>query len=164
MSANPACVEILNSGTLRGTRSKVLRDIGKYLHGEAVGWGMIAATRRQLRSVCFRQGFWRSLVSDRARWPPSALAGAPSSLIGAMQADKKTRAGRFAFVLPERIGKVRCGGRSASASARTSPRDVRLFGFTENDRCTAERPSRHASEGVLNEAEAAAHVRKCWAA
>jgi 3-dehydroquinate synthetase len=26
-----------------------------------------------------------------------------------MQADKKTRAGRLRFVLPERIGKVRCG-------------------------------------------------------
>jgi 3-dehydroquinate synthetase len=26
-----------------------------------------------------------------------------------MQADKKTRAGRLRFVLPEKIGKVRCG-------------------------------------------------------
>ena len=30
-------------------------------------------------------------------------------LIAAMQADKKTRAGRLRFVLPERIGAVRCG-------------------------------------------------------
>jgi len=30
-------------------------------------------------------------------------------LIAAMQADKKTRAGRLRFVLPERIGMVRCG-------------------------------------------------------
>jgi 3-dehydroquinate synthetase len=33
----------------------------------------------------------------------------PPRLITAMQADKKTRAGRLRFVLPERIGTVRCG-------------------------------------------------------
>jgi 3-dehydroquinate synthetase len=30
-------------------------------------------------------------------------------MIAAMQADKKTRGGRLRFVLPERIGAVRCG-------------------------------------------------------
>ncbi len=33
----------------------------------------------------------------------------PARLIVAMQADKKTRAGHLRFVLPERIGTVRCG-------------------------------------------------------
>jgi len=33
----------------------------------------------------------------------------PAKIIAAMQADKKTRAGRLRFVLPERIGVVRCG-------------------------------------------------------
>jgi 3-dehydroquinate synthase len=33
----------------------------------------------------------------------------PERLIAAMQADKKTRAGRLRFVLPERIGTVLCG-------------------------------------------------------
>jgi 3-dehydroquinate synthetase len=30
-------------------------------------------------------------------------------MIAAMQADKKTRAGHLRFVLPERVGAVRCG-------------------------------------------------------
>ena len=38
-------------------------------------------------------------------WPSAS----PARFIAAMQADKKTRAGRLRFVLPERIGKVRCG-------------------------------------------------------
>jgi 3-dehydroquinate synthetase len=38
-------------------------------------------------------------------WPKVPAA----RLIAAMQADKKTRAGRLRFVLPERIGKVRWG-------------------------------------------------------
>ena len=38
-------------------------------------------------------------------WPSVA----PLKLIAAMQADKKTRAGRLRFVLPEHIGRVRCG-------------------------------------------------------
>ena len=38
-------------------------------------------------------------------WP----AVSPARLVAAMQADKKTRAGRLRFVLPERIGKVQCG-------------------------------------------------------
>jgi len=37
----------------------------------------------------------------------------PARLVAAMQADKKTRAGRLRFVLPERIGKVRCGAEVA---------------------------------------------------
>ena len=38
-------------------------------------------------------------------WPSIS----PARLVAAMQADKKTRAGHLRFVLPERIGKVRCG-------------------------------------------------------
>jgi 3-dehydroquinate synthetase len=33
----------------------------------------------------------------------------PAKLIALMQADKKTRAGKLRFVLPERVGRVRCG-------------------------------------------------------
>jgi len=33
----------------------------------------------------------------------------PARLIAAMQADKKTRAGRLRFVLPDGMGTVRCG-------------------------------------------------------
>ena len=55
----------------------------------------------------------RSCKSDRARvgplpaWPVKLLPAA--QLVAAMQADKKTRAGRLRFVLPERVGTVQCG-------------------------------------------------------
>jgi 3-dehydroquinate synthase len=44
-------------------------------------------------------------VGPLPAWP-SVL---PAQLIAAMQADKKTRAGHLRFVLPDRIGQVRCG-------------------------------------------------------
>ena len=44
-------------------------------------------------------------VGPLPAWPAVSAA----QLIAAMQADKKTRAGHLRFVLPERIGKVRCG-------------------------------------------------------
>jgi 3-dehydroquinate synthetase len=46
-----------------------------------------------------------SRVGPLPHWPSAS----PARLIAAMQADKKTRAGRSRFVLPERIGKVCCG-------------------------------------------------------
>jgi 3-dehydroquinate synthetase len=44
-------------------------------------------------------------VGPLPAWPSIAA----EKIIAAMQADKKTRAGRLRFVLPERIGRVRCG-------------------------------------------------------
>jgi 3-dehydroquinate synthetase len=46
-----------------------------------------------------------ALVGPLPAWPLIPVA----KLIAAMQADKKTRAGHLRFVLPERIGLVRCG-------------------------------------------------------
>ena len=44
-------------------------------------------------------------VGPLPAWPSIPAA----QMIDAMQADKKTRAGRLRFVLPERVGTVQCG-------------------------------------------------------
>jgi 3-dehydroquinate synthetase len=49
-----------------------------------------------------------SLIASVGPLPPWPNAS-PLRLIDAMRADKKTRSGRLRFVLPEKIGKVRCG-------------------------------------------------------
>lgn len=103
--------EILNFGHTFAHALESATRYRKYLHGEAVGWGMIAAaklavaaemlsTREAERVVRLTRS-----VGPLPAWPTVATA----RLVAAMQADKKTRAGRLRFVLPERIGKVRCG-------------------------------------------------------
>jgi 3-dehydroquinate synthase len=103
--------EILNFGHTFAHALESVTRYRTYLHGEAVGWGMLAAAR-----LAVEKGMLSSVDEGRiARmiagvgplpaWPSMP----PARLIVAMQADKKTRAGRLRFVLPERIGTVRCG-------------------------------------------------------
>ena len=103
--------EILNFGHTFAHALESVTRYRKYLHGEAVGWGMIAASTLAASSRIFPAKDLGRLISLIARvgplpaWPAASVA----RLIAAMQADKKTRAGRLRFVLPEKIGKVRCG-------------------------------------------------------
>ncbi len=100
--------EILNFGHTLGHGLESVTGYAKFLHGEAIGWGMMAATliavaqdrldpsaaARILRLVA-RVG----LLPDLPRVPAARL-------LTRMRADKKARGGRLRFVLPRRIGKV----------------------------------------------------------
>ncbi len=103
--------EILNFGHTFAHALECVTGYEKYLHGEAVGWGMIAAARLAVEKEMFsprdeeRVAKLIAAVGPLPPWPSNP----PAQLIAAMQADKKTRAGRLRFVLPERIGRVRCG-------------------------------------------------------
>jgi 3-dehydroquinate synthase len=103
--------EILNFGHTFAHALESVTGYRKYLHGEAVGWGMIAASRLAVEKEMLEPREEERIAKVIARvgplpvWPPNL----PSQMIAAMQADKKTRGGRLRFVLPERIGKVRCG-------------------------------------------------------
>jgi 3-dehydroquinate synthase len=103
--------EILNFGHTFAHALESVTRYRKYLHGEAVAWGIIAASLLALANGFLSAGDAERVVSVTRRvgplppWP----AVSPSRLVAAMQADKKTRAGHLRFVLPQRIGKVRCG-------------------------------------------------------
>ena len=103
--------EILNFGHTFAHALESVTRYRRYLHGEAVAWGMVAASKLAFAIGLFSAQDSERLISLIARvgplppWPNAS----PARLIVAMQADKKTRAGRLRFVLPERIGKVRCG-------------------------------------------------------
>jgi 3-dehydroquinate synthase len=103
--------EILNFGHTFAHALESVTRYRKYLHGEAVAWGMMAATE-----LAVANGMLSTADGDRIirvtlnvgplpPWPPVPA----TRLIAAMQFDKKARAGRLRFVLPESIGKVRCG-------------------------------------------------------
>jgi 3-dehydroquinate synthase len=103
--------EILNFGHTFAHALESVTGYRMYLHGEAVGWGMIAAARLAVEKGMLSPRDEERVARVIARvgplpaWP-SLL---PAQLIAAMQADKKARAGRLRFVLPERVGIVRCG-------------------------------------------------------
>jgi 3-dehydroquinate synthase len=103
--------EILNFGHTFAHALESATRYRTYLHGEAVGWGMIAAARLAVEKGMLSPREEERIAKMIARvgalpeWPRISA----EQLIAAMHADKKTRAGRLRFVLPERIGVVRCG-------------------------------------------------------
>jgi 3-dehydroquinate synthase len=100
--------EILNFGHTFAHAFETATKYRTYLHGEAVGWGMIAASRLAAKAGLLgaaQAGRIESLVR-RAGGLPSAPRQRPDRLIAIMGADKKTRAGKLRFVLPDRIGHV----------------------------------------------------------
>jgi 3-dehydroquinate synthase len=103
--------EILNFGHTFAHALESVTRYRIYLHGEAVGLGMIAASRLAVEKRMFspqdeaRVAHLVARVGPLPPWPKTP----PARLVAAMLADKKTRAGRLRFVLPERIGSVRWG-------------------------------------------------------
>ena len=103
--------EILNFGHTFAHALESVTGYRTYLHGEAVGWGMIAASRLAVEKGMLSTDDEARIarVIERVGPLPPWPRISPAKIIAAMQADKKTRAGRLRFVLAERIGVVRCG-------------------------------------------------------
>jgi 3-dehydroquinate synthase len=103
--------EILNFGHTFAHAIETVTRYRKYLHGEAVGWGMIAAAALSERvSLLDSEDVARIVrlvlrVGSLPRLPQVSAA----KLIFAMRADKKSRGGRLRFVLARGIGTVVAG-------------------------------------------------------
>jgi 3-dehydroquinate synthase len=103
--------EILNFGHTFAHALETVTRYRRYRHGEAVGLGMIAASRLAVSLAMFSEGDAKRVanlvasVGPLRPWPNVS----PQQMMAAMKFDKKTRGGHLRFVLPERIGKVRCG-------------------------------------------------------
>ena len=100
--------EILNFGHTFGHALESVTKYRRYLHGEAVAWGMIAAALlgRELgitRNDDVSQVV--SLIRKIGKMPDWPRVG-PKILIAAMFSDKKTRAGKLRFVVSSRIGEA----------------------------------------------------------
>jgi 3-dehydroquinate synthase len=101
--------EVLNFGHTFGHALESLTGYGKFLHGEAVGWGMIAAAR-----LAFAIGWLDRAEAARIEGLVRRVGPLPrlpritaERWIGAMRGDKKARGGRLRFIVPRRIGEVR---------------------------------------------------------
>ena len=110
---------VLNFGHTAGHALEAATDYRRFLHGEAVAWGMLAATRLAADhgrlSIADAERITRLIVSYG---PVPTLKGvAPASLGAHLAVDKKVRDGKLQFVLPRRIGEV-------EITAGITPREV----------------------------------------
>lgn len=106
--------QVLNLGHTLGHALEEATGYRRFLHGEAVGWGLIAVTRLAERLGMLPVG--DGTRSDAARIMglvravgslPSIRDLATTRMMRLLPRDKKTVGGRVHWVMPERIGKVR---------------------------------------------------------
>lgn len=100
---------ILNFGHTVGHAIEAETEYVRLLHGEAIAWGMLAATY-----LAESLGMLASIEAERIRRTichygplPSVRDLEPDRLLGRLSSDKKTLAGKVHFVLPTKIGEVK---------------------------------------------------------
>ncbi len=98
---------ILNFGHTIGHALESATSYRHFLHGEAVGWGMVAAA-----SIGKAMGITESATADRIRalvlayGPLPEMNVSPKRVLKLLQSDKKTIGGVPHFILAKSIGKV----------------------------------------------------------
>jgi 3-dehydroquinate synthase len=98
---------VLNLGHTIGHALEAETGYQRLLHGEAVAWGMIAATNIALsvrRTDSVTAGRIADAVLSLGRLPEVNVN--PRKILARLQSDKKTQDGVVHFVLPREIGKV----------------------------------------------------------
>jgi 3-dehydroquinate synthase len=98
---------VLNFGHTIGHALEAATNYRTFFHGEAVAWGMIAATKISVEiGLCDTAVYERISAATRA-WGPLPKANLQTAkALKLMQSDKKTEAGSIHFVLPREIGNV----------------------------------------------------------
>jgi 3-dehydroquinate synthase len=99
---------VLNLGHTLGHALESVTRYRRFTHGEAVGWGLIGAAWIARRRGVLGESAYDAIAAAVDRLGPrprlSDLDGA--QVLQAVRRDKKVRAGKLAFVLPTRIGRV----------------------------------------------------------
>ena len=106
---------ILNFGHTIGHALEAISRYGKYLHGEAIAIGQVAAAELSARMLGLPASDVERIrrLFDRAGLPTEVQLTAAKlrGMFAAMRLDKKVAGGEIKFVLAERLGKVQWGQR-----------------------------------------------------
>jgi len=117
---------VLNFGHTIGHALEVETGYGKLLHGEAVAWGMIAAT-----NIALAVGRTDSVTAGRIADAVLSLGRLPEvnvnarKILARLQSDKKTQNGVVHFVLPRSIGKVEIANDVPVTAVRDAVEELR---------------------------------------
>jgi 3-dehydroquinate synthase len=101
---------ILNFGHTIGHAIETVTGYRRFLHGEAVAMGMCAAADIAVRMKIFQRSDAKRIKELVKMYNlPADIPGDLNvrDMINAMEIDKKVKAGKLRFILPEAIGKVR---------------------------------------------------------
>ncbi len=103
--------EILNFGHTFGHALESVTRYRVFLHGEAVGWGMILAAALGIATNNLPVGDAVRIIRlvRRVGPLPSLPKVSAKAMLDAMRSDKKTRGGILRFVMPGKIGCVKRG-------------------------------------------------------
>ncbi len=102
--------QILNFGHTLGHALEAATQYRRFLHGEAIAWGMLGATLLAITKGLDMKEAIRIMQAVLSVGPlPEVPAIPPATLRKLMSGDKKSRQGRVKWVLPTRIGKTKWG-------------------------------------------------------
>jgi 3-dehydroquinate synthase len=99
---------VLNLGHTLGHALESVTRYRRFTHGEAVGWGLVgAAAIAHGRGLLGARAFTAIAETVNRIGPRPPVSDLPTpDLLAALGRDKKVRAGRIVFVLPNAIGRV----------------------------------------------------------
>jgi 3-dehydroquinate synthase len=124
---------ILNLGHTFGHALEEASGYKRFLHGEAVGWGILLVLRlAELLGVLEPAEGERMARLVRQIGPLPTLHGLRvRRILELLPQDKKAVGGRIHWVIPERIGKVRISDQVPMSLVETAFRDVQRGGWHE---------------------------------
>lgn len=115
---------ILNYGHTVGHALEAISGYGKYLHGEAISYGQVVASRlsNRLRGMPAEDVVRVKNLLERAGLPTEVKLSPNQKrdLFAAMRLDKKVTAGEIKFVLAKRIGEVEFGCKASEADVEAA--------------------------------------------
>jgi 3-dehydroquinate synthase len=118
--------QVLNLGHTIGHALEAETGYKALLHGEAVGWGLLAATH-----IALATGRLDSVSAGRIMNAVLSLGELPgvqiktANIVKRLKFDKKTRQGAVHFILPRDIGKVEIAGDIQEAVVRAAVEEIR---------------------------------------
>jgi len=122
--------QVLNLGHTIGHALEAETRYTQLLHGEAVAWGMIAATH-----IALSTGRLDETTAERIIAAILGFGGLPSmkiqtsSVVKRLHSDKKTRQGVVHFILPTKVGKVEVVGDVPATAVRSAVDEIRRLGL-----------------------------------